>query len=236
MTVLLFALGVSSLSGLAVGLVPALRVAKADRGGALTRVGNTAAPGSGLVPFGARGIVVVGEIAMATVLFIGAGLLIRSFVALVNVSPGYDARNVLTFQVVLPSGRDANPGEFHEELLTRLGSIPTVQAAGATDVLPIVGSSALHYTLGGLPIEPGQTDRMVMRVVSGGYFAPWAFEFSRVGGFPTVMCRGGTGTCWSVGNSPGATSVPRAPSAGPSAWSPRDTRWSGSWTMFGTRV
>ena len=191
MTVLLFALGVSSLSGLAVGLVPALRVAKADRGGALTRVGNTAAPGSGLVPFGARGIVVVGEIAMATVLFIGAGLLIRSFVALVNVSPGYDARNVLTFQVVLPSGRDANPGEFHEELLTRLGSIPTVQAAGATDVLPIVGSSALHYTLGGLPIEPGQTDRMVMRVVSGGYFRAMGIRVLAGRGFSDGDVSGG---------------------------------------------
>ena len=170
MTVLLFALGVSSLTGLAVGLVPALRVAKADSGRALTRVGNTATPPSGLAPFVVRRIVVVGEIAMATVLLIGAGLLIRSFVALVNVSPGFDARNVLTFQVVLPSGRDANRSEFHEELLTRLGSIPTVQAAGATDVLPIVGSSALHYALGGLPMEPGQTDRMVMRVVSDGYF------------------------------------------------------------------
>lgn len=107
---------------------------------------------------------------MAVVLCVGAGLLVRSFITLVNVNPGYDARNVTVFQVVVPSGRATDPGRLYDDVLSRLDADPTVQAVGATDVLPIAGASTFHFALGGLPVSPGADSQMVMRIVSRRYF------------------------------------------------------------------
>jgi putative ABC transport system permease protein len=112
---------------------------------------------------------VVTEIAMAVVLCVGAGLLVRSFVRLVNVNPGYDARNVMMFQIVLPAGHATDPGRLYDDILSRLGAHSAVEAVAATDVLPIVGASAFHFTLGGLPVAPG-SEPMIMRIVSRQYF------------------------------------------------------------------
>lgn len=168
---LIYALALSSLVGAAVGLIPAWRVARTDHIGAMTTVnaGETTAHG-GFARLRSRELVIVGEMAMAMVLLIGAGLLIRSFIALVTVNPGYDARNVLTFQVVLPPLRTSDPRSIYEAVMTRLEGIPAVEAVGATDVLPIAGASAFHYAISGLPIAPGTGDTMVMRVVSHNYF------------------------------------------------------------------
>ena len=106
---------------------------------------------------------------MAVVLCVGAGLLLRSFISLVNVNPGYDANNVVMFQIVLPAGSTADPGRLYEDVLSRLESDPAVQAVAATDVLPIAGASAFHLTLGGLPVTPG-SEPMIMRIVSRQYF------------------------------------------------------------------
>src|SRR5262249_11792895 len=114
-------------------------------------------------------LVVVTEIAMAVVLCVGAGLLVRSFVALVNVNPGYDARNVMMFQIVLPAGHATDPRRLYDDVLSRLHGNPAIQAVAATDVLPIAGASAFHLTLGGLPVAPG-SDPMIMRIVSRQYF------------------------------------------------------------------
>src|SRR5206468_12324396 len=145
---LICALALSSLAGALVGLIPALRVASTDHVGALTK-DNAAETRSGfaLARFGSRELVIVGEIAMAMVLLVGAGLLIRSFTTLVSVNPGYDAHNVLTFQIVLPQGRVPDPRNLYDDVMTRLESIPAVQAIGATDVLPIGGTSAFRYSL-----------------------------------------------------------------------------------------
>jgi hypothetical protein len=94
--------------------------------------------------------------------------------ALVNVNPGYDARNVMTFQIILPSGHATSPGRLYDEVLSRLDADPTVQAVGATDVLPMAGASAFHFALGGLPVSPGPDHQMVMRIVSRQTFKPLA--------------------------------------------------------------
>jgi putative ABC transport system permease protein len=169
MPVVIWALGLSCLTGVAVGLMPALRVARGHQIGAMGK-DSVIAAGSRFSEFRSGKLVIVAEIAMAMVLFIGAGLLIRSFITLVNVNPGYDARNVLTFQVVVPPGRFPDQGQFYEDLMSRIESIPAVQAVGATDVLPIAGTGGFHFSLAGLPTPPGPKDTMVMRIVGRNYF------------------------------------------------------------------
>ena len=167
--VLAIALALSGLAGVAVGLILALRV---GRVGLETLPAATAATSAS--PFrrvGAGTLAIVGEIASALILFVAAGLVIRSFITLVNVNPGYDARNVLTFQVVIAPGHFPDPRVFYDELIARLESMPGVQSAAVTDVLPIVGSGGFHLALGGLPNPPGPGDSMVMRVVSRNYFS-----------------------------------------------------------------
>ena len=168
-TVLLYALLVSSTTGLAVGLLPAARVLRADALLSLTaRI--TESPGR----FPARNLIVAGQIALTAMLLIGAGLLVRSFVSLVSMTPGFDARGVLTFQIVTPTDYGADQQRLFRDVLDRLETITGVEAAGATDVLPIAGRSAFRLSLPGLPIPPSPTDTMVMRVVSTGYFGAMA--------------------------------------------------------------
>ena len=134
--VLLYAVAISVGSGLLFGALPALRQAFDGRLHALKgrRVN-------------AQGLLVVAEMAMATVLFVGGGLLMHSFVKLARVEVGYDPSNVLTFQVSLP-GSQRPIGElkaFAEDLVARLRSIPGVQSAAYANQLPLV---ALENSLG----------------------------------------------------------------------------------------
>ena len=168
--VLLTMTAIAAVIGGLVGVVPAWRSTRIDQSAAFTRSEATATARSGFRMVGPRTLVVVTEVAMAVVLCVGAGLLVRSFIALVNVNPGYDARNVMTFQIVLPSGHATRPGRLYGDVLSKIDADPAVQAAGATDVLPIAGASEFHFALGGLPVSPGPDDPMVMRIVSRQYF------------------------------------------------------------------
>jgi putative ABC transport system permease protein len=112
---------------------------------------------------------VVAEVALAVVLCVGAGLLVRSFVGLVNVNPGYDAKDVMTFQIVWPAGHVSDPTRLYDDVLIRLNADPIIQAVGATDVLPIEGAGAFNLTLGGMSAASG-TEPMFMRIVSPLYF------------------------------------------------------------------
>ncbi|MGE3490227.1 MAG: ADOP family duplicated permease [Vicinamibacterales bacterium] len=113
--------------------------------------------------------IVVAEVALAVVLCVGAGLLVRSFIGLVNVNPGYDTRDVTTFQLVPPFGHTFDPTRVYEEVLSRLRADPAIQAVAATDILPVAGASAFHLNLGGLPVAPG-SDPMTLRIVTRQYF------------------------------------------------------------------
>lgn len=112
---------------------------------------------------------VVAEVALAVVLCVGAGLLVRSFIGLVNVNPGYDTRDVTTFQIVWPFGHDADPTRVYDDVLTRLSADPAIQAVAATDILPVAGASAFHLNLGNLPVAPS-SDPMTLRLVTRQYF------------------------------------------------------------------
>ena len=117
---------------------------------------------------------VVGEIALAVVLLVGAGLLIRSFGTLRGVNPGFEARNVLTVRVTVPTRRydtDAKRIDFFANLVTRLSAIPGVESAGAVSYLPLAGPGAgTGFTIVGQPPPlPGQGPTTDVSVCDNGY-------------------------------------------------------------------
>ena len=157
----------SVLTGVLFGLAPAVRSSLSDP---IEAIRN----GAGRVRGMGGGLVVL-QIALATVLLVGGALLVRSFLNLSRVNTGYDAANVLTFQVALPVARypDDRLRPFAEEVVSRLRSIPGVRAAAYANQLPLV---ALRDSLGGLWKTPS-TDRKPVpgavdaRFVSRDYFA-----------------------------------------------------------------
>ena len=139
---LAFTAVVSVLVGVAFGLVPALQstrpsVADALKGGG--PVGRRA--GHAHAGFGMRRALVVGEVALATVLLVGSGLMLRSLANLVAVDPGFDAGHLLTLRLTLPPGqtpRDSLPG-FYSTLATRLAGLPGVTSVALADCPPLNG-------------------------------------------------------------------------------------------------
>jgi putative ABC transport system permease protein len=134
--VFLFALAVASFCGVIFGLVPALRAAHTPLVETLKDGGRGVAGGSHRR---AQRMLVVSEIALALMLSVGAGLMVRSFVALQRVSPGFEPSHLLTFRLSLPRtqypDRVAQQG-FYTRLLQDLEALPGVQAAGLTISLP----------------------------------------------------------------------------------------------------
>jgi putative ABC transport system permease protein len=132
---------VSTAAGVFFGLAPALRHSRTKSLEVLRRGAASAPSGFSIVGrHPARGLLVVAEIAMAVMLLVGGGLLIHSFVKLANVNPGYDAADVLTFQVALPPDRypNARVKTFADDLVARLRQLPGVQEAAFARQLPMV--------------------------------------------------------------------------------------------------
>jgi predicted permease len=122
------------LTGLLFGMAPALGISRLHLVDAL-RGGKTAAPGRSRF----RRLLVLGEVGLAFMLLIGAGLMIRTFVRLLQVDPGFNAANTLTFAVTLPGGRyhdDAKRNEFLRLLEHDLATIPGVESVGAVSHIP----------------------------------------------------------------------------------------------------
>ncbi|HEX7182519.1 MAG TPA: ABC transporter permease [Thermoanaerobaculia bacterium] len=132
-----FTLAVSVLTGLLFGLAPALQARKGALFVALKEGGQRATAGTASRWF--RGSLVVAEITLASVLVIGAGLLIKSFWLLQQVDPGFDPRGVLSFQVALPDAsypEDHQVTAFYDDLTARLASLPGVEGVAAMYGLP----------------------------------------------------------------------------------------------------
>ncbi|MFP5378299.1 MAG: FtsX-like permease family protein, partial [Vicinamibacteria bacterium] len=140
--VLAFAVVVSLVAGVLAGLLPAWRGARPDLVPALR---ESAGVSGGPRARRLRKALLVGEAALAVVLLVGAGLLARSFVRLVQVDPGYDADNVVTARLHLPGS--AQPPEriraTLDPLLERLGQDPRVTAAGAGNMAPLANTTAI---------------------------------------------------------------------------------------------
>ena len=150
--VALFALLLAVVTGLLFGLAPALRVGGGG-GGALhaaLREGARGAAGGAVTRL--RNALVLGEVAVAVVLLVGAGLLIRSFDKLNRVDPGFNPRGVLTYGVILPRARYGNLEEVpavYERLLERTRQIPGVRHAAVSTTLPMEGTGYWSFAIEG---------------------------------------------------------------------------------------
>jgi len=159
MPVLAFAIGAAVLSALGVGILPALRQSQARvhdvlRSGSR---GETGRPRRRL-----RSALVVGEVALAVVILMGAGLLVRSFRALQRVDNGFSTAPALTFSVTLPRARYDSAWKLvalHDQLRARLASVPGVRAVSALDPLPLSGSAwSGSFDVEGLEVAPGRQE------------------------------------------------------------------------------
>ena len=170
--VLLFGLAVSTLTGLIFGLAPAWSASRADVADALKQEGLTATTGRALHGF--RQMLVEAEMALALVLLVGAGLLIKSFTRLRSVDPGFSPEHVVSIFIQLPATRYVEiPKQtvFRRELLARLNSLPGIQAAMAGDV-PLNGGEVTHsLAFEGRPeVSAGDEPEVDTFCVMGDYF------------------------------------------------------------------
>jgi putative ABC transport system permease protein len=130
----------SLLTSVVCGILPALQASKPDVNASL-KEGGGKSPG-GLTTQRARGLLVVTEVALALLLLTGAGLMVKSFLRLQQVNPGFNPENVLTFEIRLPGSKYAENhqvADFYARLLERTAVLPGVTAAGAVEFLPLSG-------------------------------------------------------------------------------------------------
>jgi putative ABC transport system permease protein len=170
-TVLLFSAAVALLAGLAFGVAPALQVTQPNHEGVL-RDGKRGGTFSRRQTR-ARSALVVCQMALALVLVIGAGLLLRSFDRLRGVALGVEAAQVMTFEVNLPSARYADHerrARFHRDLQEGIAALPAVRAVGAVSRLPGTGEYHTWLTRR-LDLPSGARDLVAdQRVIEGAYF------------------------------------------------------------------
>lgn len=170
--VFLFVLSISALTGTIFGLMPAWSAAHADVAESLKEGarGSTAGPLSHLL----RQLLVTGEFALALILLVGAGLLIKGFARLRSVNPGFNPANVMTMHLQLPAARYAEiprQTEFRRQVLARLNSLPGVDAAMVTDI-PLGGNYVSHSFVidGRSPVPVGAEPEVQTLSVMGDYF------------------------------------------------------------------
>jgi predicted permease len=174
--VVAFTFGVSLLTGVLFGLAPVWRALKVDLNTSLKAGGRSGQSDGGLhlKRHRLRGLLVVSELAFSLMLVIGAGLLVRSFVRLQSVPPGFTAGHVLTMQVAASGSKyrpDKAVAQFYHEIEGRIARLPGVKAEGVVSVLPLTGSVGW----GGINVEgyappPGQELQVDLRVASMDYF------------------------------------------------------------------
>jgi putative ABC transport system permease protein len=166
-----FTLGVSVLTGVVFGLAPALQATKANLNEDLKEGGRTSGGGG---RNRLRSALVVSEVTLSLVLLIGAGLMIRSFVRLLQIEPGFNASNVLVLDVTLAGQRYDEPRsriDFYGQLLQRIEALPGVQRAGMVSLVPLSRSnhSSSFAVEGQPPPAPGEEPDANARSASPSY-------------------------------------------------------------------
>lgn len=152
--VLVFTLGISILTGLLFGVFPSIGVSRTDLNSTLKESSNRS--GTGLRHNKARSLLVISEVSLALVLLIGAALLIRTFLALRGVNPGFDPHNVLTLRMSLTGDqyqKTAGMALLSHDGRERLDAIPGVEASAFTCCLPLEGGYGLPFNIIGRPPE-----------------------------------------------------------------------------------
>lgn len=172
--VLTFTLAISLLSGFAAGLLPALRMAKADLNAALKQgLGRTASNSGGNRT---RNVLVVSEVALSLMLLVSAGLMIRSLWTLRHINPGFDPNNVVTMEVSVPTGKFTEPTQqiaFFNRVLAGVSAQPGVQSAGLIDSLPLSDNGSHQpVSVEGQPKLPmADLPEVDVRLTSPGYMS-----------------------------------------------------------------
>jgi len=181
-TVLAFTLLVSLFTGLLFGLAPSFRTMKVNLIDSLKEGARGGAEGP--LRNRTRSLLVVFESAVAVMLLIGAGLLVRSLIALQQVDPGLDPKNVLTLSVTLSRNKYNTPektSNFFQELEQRLSNLPGVEPAGFVTELPLSGqSNDMPYIVEGRPpVSPDQRSFAEFRRVNQNYFSSFRIPLLR---------------------------------------------------------
>ena len=169
--VLLFAIGVSMVTGILFGLLPARRLAKLDPAIALRD--GTRSTTAGRKQQHLHSALVISETAIGLVLLVGAGLLIRSFVHLLNTNPGFNPDHVLTFRLGLSdkSYPDDKSVQYFDQLTARLNALPGVQASTAAFPLPFNGGNmSISFDIQGHPTAKSDSPDARATVIEPGYF------------------------------------------------------------------
>ncbi len=169
--VFVFTSVVSLLTALIFGLVPAFRASRLDLAAAARQSGwETPSGGS----YRLRSILVVSELALSVMLLIGAGLLIQSLWRLGNVDRGFVGKDVLAMRISLPEsqyGTFTQRAAQYQRMLDRIGALPGVTGAAATNDLPFSGSrTSTSFDIEGIPPSPGESRQSDYRTVSSDYF------------------------------------------------------------------
>jgi len=171
--VLFYSLGATCIITILFGMLPAIAAFRPDLHETLKH--------NGVRGTGARGrqrlrkLLATGELALALVLLVGSGLLLRSFVLLSNVDPGFDPHNALTARLQLPEAQYSSPEKhwtFYKQVLERIQALPGVESAGAADALPLNGfphTIAIRFE-GQPPLPPGAAPYAPETTVSPDYF------------------------------------------------------------------
>jgi predicted permease len=175
-TVLAFTFGISLVTGILFGVAPLWRAIKVDLNTSLKAGGRSGQSDGGLTVrrHRLRGLLVVSELTFSLMLLIGAGLLVRSFVRLQSVPPGFSTNGILTMQIAAndPKYRDDKAAaNFYREIESRIAHLPGVKTEGVVSVLPLTGSVGW----GGISVEgyappPGQELQVDLRTASADYF------------------------------------------------------------------
>ncbi len=167
--VLWFVVGASIVTGILAGSLPALRAGRSDLNDALKEGGRH----DSAVGIRTRRVLIVCEVALSLVLLMGAGVMVRSLLALRNVDAGFNPRNVLTMSVTLPETRYSTPARvaaFFEGVLERVRALPGVESAGVIDDLPTQGGSVQPIVLEGRPeLLPRDQPTVEVRKITPGY-------------------------------------------------------------------
>jgi putative ABC transport system permease protein len=166
-----FTSGVALLTGLIFGTAPALQASRVNLNEALKEGGRS---GGSAGRHRLRSLLVVVEVALSLVLLIGAGLMMRSFLRLQQVNPGFNPEHLLTARVSLPGARYDKPEKrqaFFQQFLERASTLPGVQAVGGTSNMPLRGWWGRSLTVEGFPVlSVGQAPMIFHNVITPNYF------------------------------------------------------------------
>ena len=190
-----FTFGVSLLTGIVFGLMPAIHAAKTDANKALKSGGKGSIDSGNRL----RRVLVVAEVALSLMLFIGAGLLIKSFWILTRVNPGFQSNNLLTLHVSLPEQKyseNTQVIDFYKSIPERLSALPGVKTVSAVNRLPISGGDPHgELTIEGRTFADGEAPGVSYRRILPNYFRAMGipllqgreFDDRDTGGRPDVV-------------------------------------------------